>query len=226
VEGNVRATILMTRCGTPVDLALALELRRRGHVVYATSLKVETVAPLQARGARVDAVDLGNWETVKALMSRLQRENAVVDLVLNHVELGHKQSPLPNDRLHQQFDIDMVAGFAILNLFGFNSGPFKRMVNLIRAPDWSSLGAASPFSGGRRLLQKLSQSQRETLAPFGVEVMAVQASGAPPMNSGDAPLFLQQLADAVLAAEAPPLAKVDGVAPFGGVLRRRPKMVG
>jgi NAD(P)-dependent dehydrogenase (short-subunit alcohol dehydrogenase family) len=230
----VPATILVTRCTTKADLALAQELRRRGHVVYATAPRVATVGPLQAHDVRVDAVDLGNWETVKALMERLQRENAVVDLVLNHIDLGPAQAPLPGDALQHQFDVDMVAAFAILNLYGFSARHFKRVVNLIRAPDWSPLGIGSPYNPARKLLHKLCATQRETLAPFGVEVVALQASGAPTHpeprrrkvngTASEAELFLRQLADAVLLRAPPALNKIDGVGMLSA-LRRKPKLI-
>ena len=228
-------TVLMMRCDRKADLELARELHQRGHVVYATALEVRTVGLLQAIGVRVDAVNLGNWDTVKAFMARLQHDNAMVDVVINNVDLGALRSPLSADELQQQFDIDMVAAFAILNLFGFTSGPFKRIVNIIRAPDWSSIGLGSRLNANRKLLQKLCQSQRETLGPFGVEVAALQVSGAPfargtskkeqHASAEAVHAFQQRLADAILAVGLPPLSTVDGDAFLSTMLGFRPKLV-
>ncbi len=228
------ATILMMRCDRKVDLELARELRRRGHVVYATAVQLGTVGLLQAIGVRVDVVNLGNWDTVKAFMGRLQSDNAVVDVVINNIDLGGERSPLPAESLQQQFDTDMVAAFAILNLFGFSSGGLKRVANIIRAPDGASFGLGSRFNAGAKLLRKLCQAQRETLGPFGVEVTALQVSGAPgPAASRkdeaaaaeSRRVYWQQVADAILALDAPALSKIDGIALLPTMFHYRPKLV-
>ena len=229
------STVLMMRCDRRADLELAQELHQRGHVVYATALQVRTVGQLQAIGVRVDAVNLGDWDTVKEFMARLKSDNAMVDVVINNVDLGSLRVPLSADELRQQFDIDMVAAFAILNLFGFTSGPLKRIVNIIRAPDWSSIGLGSPLNANRKLLVKLCQSQRETLGTFGVEVAALQVSGAPAAsgpgkkeqdaNAEAVHAFQQRLADAILAVGLPALSTLGADAFLPAMLGIRPKLV-
>jgi NAD(P)-dependent dehydrogenase (short-subunit alcohol dehydrogenase family) len=218
----------MTRCEGRADLELARELKQRGHVVYATAPQVGSVGPLQAIGVRVDAVNLTNWDTVQAFMKRLQDDNAVVDVVINHIDLGTARQPTPADALRQQFDIDMVAAFATLNLFGFQTQHRKRVANVIRAPDWSSMGLGSPFRGGRKLMRQLSEAQRETLGPFGVEVLTIEASGAPKLSDATAEArrqFRQQLVDAILAIDPPALSKIDGPDLLPAILRPRRKLL-
>lgn len=223
------ATILMMRCGQTSDLELARVLKERGHVVYATASDFKSVGRLQAQGIRVDSVNLDDWASVKEFMCRLQADNAAVNLVVNNNDLGTLQTAKPASAVHEQYDFDMVAAFAILNLFGFTSGPFKRVVNIIRAPDWSPIGIGSRFNAGRKLLRKLCQAEREKLEPFGVEVTALEASGAPTKKAGSndiASQYWQEMADLILAAHPPAVGKFDGTLFLPPMLRRKPNLVG
>jgi hypothetical protein len=84
------------------------------------------------------------------------------------------------------------------------------------------------FQRQQEAAAQLSQSQRETLGPFGVEVATLQVSGALTRDGRGteaAHLFQQQLADVILAIDAPPLTKIDGHTYLPTMLQHRPKLV-
>lgn len=56
--------ILITGCSSGIGAALAAEFHRRGHTVYATARRVESLAPLAAQGLRTLALDVNGKSVV------------------------------------------------------------------------------------------------------------------------------------------------------------------
>ena len=60
----MQRTILITGCSSGIGAALAAELHRRGHRVYATARRLETLAPLAATGIDTLSLDVNDDASV------------------------------------------------------------------------------------------------------------------------------------------------------------------
>lgn len=61
--------ILITGCSSGIGAALARELHRRGHTVYATARRLESLATLQQAGLRTPALDVNDDASIAAAMA-------------------------------------------------------------------------------------------------------------------------------------------------------------
>jgi short-subunit dehydrogenase len=174
-------TVLITGCSTGIGRALAEEFHARGHVVYATARRVETLAALNAQGLRVAPLDVNDVASIASLMQRLQSDKASVDLLINNAGYG-AMGPLaefPADELQQQFQTNVFSLMAMTQAVvpGMVKRGSGRIVNI-----GSVSGVlVTPFSGAycatKAAVHALSDALRMELAPFGIQVITVQPGG-------------------------------------------------
>lgn len=174
-------TVLITGCSTGIGRALAEEFHARGHTVYATARRIETLDALKARGIRVAALDVNDASSLSALVQRLQADAVTVDILVNNAGYG-AMGPLaefPLEDLRQQFETNVFAVLAVTQalLPGMLQGRAGRVVNI-----GSVSGVlVTPFSGAycatKSAVHALSDALRMELAPFGIRVITVQPGG-------------------------------------------------
>jgi short-subunit dehydrogenase len=174
-------TVLITGCSTGIGRALAEEFHARGHVVYATARRIETLAPLAGLGVRTAELDVNDAGSIGRLMLRLQSDGAGVDMLVNNAGYG-AMGPLaefPVDDLRRQFETNVFAVMAMTQavLPGMVRRRAGRIVNI-----GSVSGVlVTPFSGAycstKAAVHALSDALRMELAPFGIRVITVQPGG-------------------------------------------------
>ncbi|PPE75982.1 short-chain dehydrogenase [Solimonas fluminis] len=171
-------TILITGCSSGIGRALALELRARGHTVWATARRPETLQDLEARGIVAATLDVDDAASIAALAARLQAEGIVPDVLVNNAGYG-AMGPLaemPAEELRRQFDTNVLSLMAVTQAL---LPPMMRR----RSGTVVNIGSVSgvlvtPFSGAycatKAAVHALSDALRMELAPFGIRVMTVQ----------------------------------------------------
>ena len=174
-------TVLITGCSTGIGRALAEEFHARGHVVYATARRVETLDALNSRGMRVATLDVNDIASIDALMQRFETDGAVVDVLVNNAGYG-AMGPLaefPLDDLRRQFETNVFAVLAMIQ--AMLPGMVKRRTGRIVNIGSVSGVLVTPFSGAycttKAAVHALSDALRMELAPFGIHVITVQPGG-------------------------------------------------
>ena len=69
-----QSVILITGCSSGIGAALAGEFHERGHRVFATARRPESLAALAARGIRTLALDVTNADSIAAAATALAQE--------------------------------------------------------------------------------------------------------------------------------------------------------
>ena len=80
----MQRTILITGCSSGIGAALAREFHRRGHRVYATARRRETLTPLEADGIRALALDVNDDASIAEALEAVMREAGHLDLLVNN----------------------------------------------------------------------------------------------------------------------------------------------
>jgi short-subunit dehydrogenase len=174
-------TVLITGCSTGIGRALAEEFHTRGHVVYATARRVETLDDLKARGLRTVALDVNDAASITALVGRLEADGAAVDVLVNNAGYG-AMGPLaefPPDELRRQFETNVFAVMAVTQ--ALLPGMLRRRAGRIVNIGSVSGVLVTPFSGAycatKAAMHALSDALRMELAPLGIRVITVQPGG-------------------------------------------------
>src|SRR3954454_7873086 len=169
---------LITGCSSGIGRALAEEFHRRGHLVYATARRVESLEGLPTRTA---ALDVNDAASIEALTARLEDDGTSVGMLVNNAGFGAMGplAELPLDDLRLQLETNVVAVVALIQAVvpGMAARRSGRIVNI-----GSVSGVmATPFSGAycasKAAVHALSDALRMELAPFGIHVVTVQPGG-------------------------------------------------
>ena len=167
--------VLITGCSTGIGRATAEHLAAKGHRVYATARKVESLAGLSCETL---ALDVTSEESMRAAVDQVvEREGAIGALVNN---AGYSQSgaleTLDMDDVRRQFETNVFGLLRMcqLALPSMREQGWGRIVNI------SSMGANFVFPGGgiyhatKYAVDALSDALRFEVRQFGVGVVIIQ----------------------------------------------------
>jgi NAD(P)-dependent dehydrogenase (short-subunit alcohol dehydrogenase family) len=172
------STVLITGCSSGIGRATAIHLAARGHVVYATARRPESIADLEARGCRLLACDVTDEASMRAAVDAVEAEHGAVGALVNNA--GYSQSgaieSVSMDDVRRQFETNVfgLARMCQLVLPAMRARRAGRIVNV------SSMGANFTFPGGgfyhatKYAVEAISDALRFEVKGFGVDVVIIQ----------------------------------------------------
>ena len=170
--------ILITGCSTGIGRATALHLVQRGHTVYASARREETLADLERAGCRTLALDVTSEASMRAAVDRVVAEEGAVGALVNNA--GYSQSgaieTVDMDDVRRQFETNVFGLIRMCQLVlpSMRERRAGRIVNI------SSMGANFTFPGGgiyhatKYAVEAVSDALRFEVKGFGVHVAIVQ----------------------------------------------------
>jgi short-subunit dehydrogenase len=166
---------LITGCSSGIGRALAEEFHGRGHLVYATARKLESLEGLPTRTA---ALDVNDAASIEALVARLERDGASVSLLVNNAGYGAMGplAELPVDELRLQLETNVVAVIAMIQALvpGMVARREGRIVNIGSVSGVLTTPFSGAYCASKAAVHALSDALRMELAPFGIHVVTVQ----------------------------------------------------
>lgn len=181
--------ILITGCSSGIGAALAREFHRRGHTVYATARRLESLASLQQAGLRTLALDVNDDASIAAAFAVVQGEQGRLDMLVNNAGFSQVGAvlDLTRDDLRRQYETNVIAPMAVTRaalplLRAAATSGSGRTTGPVIANIGSIVGLfTTPFAGAycssKAALHALSDALRMEVAPFGIQVVTVQPGG-------------------------------------------------
>ncbi|WP_354700443.1 FabG-like 3-oxoacyl-(acyl-carrier-protein) reductase [Paraconexibacter sp. AEG42_29] len=172
------AAVLITGCSTGIGRATASHLARRGHTVYATARRLESLAGLEAEGCRLLALDVTDEDSMQAAVNHVVDAEGAVGVLVNNAgysQSGALETVTPED-LRRQFETNVfgLTRMCQLALPGMRAQRSGKIINV------SSMGANFTFPGGgvyhatKHAVDSLSDALRFEVAGFGIDVVIIQ----------------------------------------------------
>ncbi len=168
--------ILITGCSTGIGRATAERLADRGHTVYATARRPETLAGLDK--CRTLALDVTDEDSMRAAVDAVVAEHGAVGALVNNA--GYSQSgaveTVEMDAVRRQFETNVFGLMRMCQLVlpSMRERGEGRIVNI------SSMGANFTFPGGgvyhatKYAVEAISDALRWEVKAFGVDVVIIQ----------------------------------------------------
>ncbi|MBP6107155.1 MAG: SDR family NAD(P)-dependent oxidoreductase [Steroidobacteraceae bacterium] len=181
----MQKTILITGCSSGIGAALARELGKRGHRVYATARRAEALAALEAEGVRGLALDVNDDASIAAALDTVAREAGHLDLLVNNAGFSQVGAvvDLTREDLRRQYETNVIAPMAVTG----QAVPLLRAAvaksgSAVVANVGSIVGLfATPFAAAycssKAAVHSLTDALRMELAPFGIHVVTIQPGG-------------------------------------------------
>lgn len=170
--------VLVTGCSTGIGRAAAEALLARGHTVWATARRPETLADLESRGAHVTALDVTDEESMCAAVAEVETAHGSVGTLVNNAGYGEYGAveEVSLDKVRAMFETNVfgLARMCQLVLPGMRAAGRGRIINV------SSMGGRMTFPLGgyyhatKYAVEALSDALRVEVRPFGVQVVVVE----------------------------------------------------
>lgn len=193
--------ILITGCSSGIGAALAREFHRRGHTVYATARRLESLADLAHAGLRTLALDVNDDASIAAAFAVVRQEQGRLDLLVNNAGFSQVGAvlDLQRDDLRRQYETNVIAPMmvarAALPLLRAASGAvianIGSIVGLFTTP------FAGAYCSSKAALHALTDALRMEVAPFGIQVVTVQPGGVQSSFGNHAEAAIQMPADSI-----------------------------
>src|SRR5664279_5558581 len=163
-EPMTQKIIFITGCSSGIGAALAQEFKRRGHLVYATARRAESLAALTGAGMAALTLDVNDDASIAAALAVVQREHGRIDLLINNAGYGQFGAVLDlgRDDLRRQFETNVIAPVALVRA----ALPLLRASGNARIANIGSIVgiASTPFAGAycasKAALHSLSDAMR------------------------------------------------------------------
>jgi NAD(P)-dependent dehydrogenase (short-subunit alcohol dehydrogenase family) len=181
----MQKVVLITGCSTGIGRALALEFSRRGHRVYATARRSETLSALEAAGIKAVALDVTDDASIDEAVAAVRRESGHLDLLVNNAGLPQVGAvvDLTRNDLRRHYETNVVSPVIV-------TAKFLPLLRAAAAKNGSATLAnvgsivglvTTPFAGAycssKAALHALTDALRMELAPFGIDVVSIQPGG-------------------------------------------------
>jgi len=181
----MQATVLVTGCSSGIGAAMARELKQRGHRVYATARRAETLAPLSAHGIETLALDVNDEATIAAAFDKVRADAGQLDMLVNNAGFSQVGAVLDLSRedLRRQYETNVIAPVAVtraalplLRAAAARNGE-SMVVNIGSIVGVFTTPFAGAYCSSKAAIHSLSDAMRMELKPFGIQVVMVQPGG-------------------------------------------------
>jgi NAD(P)-dependent dehydrogenase (short-subunit alcohol dehydrogenase family) len=181
---DARKVVLLTGCSSGIGLAAATRLADRGHTVYATARRPESVAELEAWAkdvgdhARVARLDVTDPQTGRDVVARVLDECGRIDVLVNNAGYGQAGSieDIQIERWHQQFDVNLYGLIALTQavLPVMREAGGGRIINVSSVVAHIALPFMGAYAATKHALDAVSCSLRREVWRWGIEVILVE----------------------------------------------------
>lgn len=181
----MQLTILITGCSSGIGAALARELHKRGHRVYATARRSDALASLADKGLDTLLLDVNNDINIAAVMARIKNDVGHLDILINNAGFSQVGAviDLTREDLRKQYETNVIApvaitraGLPLLRAAATERGK-ALVVNVGSIVGLFTTPFAGAYSSSKAAVHSLSDGLRMELAPFGIRVVMIQPGG-------------------------------------------------
>jgi NAD(P)-dependent dehydrogenase (short-subunit alcohol dehydrogenase family) len=181
----MQKTVLITGCSSGIGAAMALAFKRKGHHVYATARRIESLAPLQGEGIQALALDVNDDASINAALDTVKREAGRIDVLVNNAGFSQVGAvvDLTREDLRRQYETNVIAPAIVTG----KAVPLLRAAvanggNAVVANVGSIVGLfttpfAAAYCSSKAAVHSITDALRMELAPLGIHVVSIQPGG-------------------------------------------------
>lgn len=173
--------VLITGASAGMGKETVKLLLKRGYTVYGAARRVENMKDIASLGARVLQMDVTDEDSMVSGVNALIKAEGRIDILINNAGFGSygavEDVPIQDARYQMEVNVFGVARLSQLVI------PFMRQQQYGKILNISSIGGkfALPLGGwyhaSKFALEGLSDSMRNELKPFGIDVIVIEPGG-------------------------------------------------
>ena len=175
---DVSKAVLITGCSTGIGRATAKHLAQKGHTVYATARRVESIQDLEEHGCKLLRLDVTDEESMRSAVAAVEEQEGAVGALVNNAgySLSGAVESVSMEEVRRQFETNVMGLIRMCQLVlpGMREQRSGRIVNI------SSMGGKVTFPGGgiyhstKFAVEGVSDVLRFESRGFGIHVAIVE----------------------------------------------------
>jgi len=196
--GRDPGTVLLTGCSSGIGRATALTFLEDDWTVFATARDAADIDDLADAGCETAVLDVTDPDAVERVIERVVAEDGRIDALVNNAGYGlfGPVEEVPTDAMAAQFDVNVYGPHRLIRaaLPHMRRQGRGRIVNVSSGWGRVAVGGVGPYAASKHALEALSDSLRQEVEQYGIEVSVVEPG---PVDTG----FTDRAADELAALE-------------------------
>jgi NAD(P)-dependent dehydrogenase (short-subunit alcohol dehydrogenase family) len=173
-----RQVILLTGCSTGIGRATALEAAARGHRVFASARRLDSVADLEAKGITPLALDVTDPASIGEAVREVLRSDGRIDALVNNAGYGQYGAveDVSLEEWRAQFEVNVFGALAVLRavLPAMRAARGGTVVNVSSVAGRVAVPFAGAYSASKHALEAISDALRVELSPWRIRVVLIE----------------------------------------------------
>ena len=169
---------LVTGASAGIGAATARRLARAGFTVYGAARRTDRLAELADDGVIALAMDVTDDESLQAGVARILAQHGRIDVLVNNAGYGSYGAveDVPLEEARRQFDVNVfgLARLTQLVLPAMREQGSGRIVNVTSMGGKMATAFGGWYHATKFAVEGLSDSLRQEVAPYGVDVVVVE----------------------------------------------------
>ncbi len=175
--------VLITGCSSGIGRAAAQRLAARGHTVYATARREESVRELadwaaSAGSARARALDVTQPDAIAAVVTEILDAEGRIDALINNAGYGQfgAVEDISLDAWRRQMETNLIGAVALTQacLPAMRRQQAGRIINVSSVVAHIAAPLMGPYAASKHALDAFSQSLRNEVARWGIRVVLIE----------------------------------------------------
>jgi short-subunit dehydrogenase len=178
---NTKKVILITGASAGMGKEFAKELLKDGHIVYGAARRVDKMEDIRLIGVKVLEMDVTDDEAMVNAINTIITAEGRIDVLINNAGFGSYGAleDVPMSDARYQLEVNVFGAARLMQLVV----PHMRQQHYGRIINVSSIGGkvALPLGGwyhaSKFALEALSDTLRNEVKPFGIDVVVIEPGG-------------------------------------------------
>lgn len=209
----MKKIVLVTGASAGIGKATAIYLAQNGYKVYGGARRADKLAELKGYGIIPITLDVTNDSSIVSCVDYILGESGSIDILVHCAGLGSygalEDVPLQEARNQLEINLFAAARLTQLVLPGMRKNKFGKIVNISSIGGKVGLPMGSWYHASKFALEGLSDSLRNEVRQFGIDVIVIEPGGTKSEMKGLGAVDLMRVSgDTVYGELASGLAKM------------------
>ena len=174
-------TVLITGASSGIGKATAVYLAQNGYVVYGAARRADKLQALKEYGIKPLTLDVTDDDSIVHCVNTILGESGSIDILINSAGLGSygalEDVPIAEGKNQMEINLFGAARLIQLVLLGMRNNNFGKIVNISSIGGKIGLPMGSWYHASKFAIEGLSDSLRNEVKPFGVDVIVIEPGG-------------------------------------------------
>lgn len=176
--GEISKSVLITGCSTGIGRATAERLADRGHRVYATARRLESIEDLAAKGCELLSLDVTDDESMVAAVKAVEGAEGAIGALVNNAgySQGGAVETVSMEALRRQLETNFfgLVRLTQLCLPGMRDQGWGRVVNVSSMGGRFTLPGGGAYHASKYAVEAWSDALRWETQKLGIRVAVVE----------------------------------------------------